>query len=94
MLTANIIGGILIVYLIGVPYQAFVTHVTVAQALVPSLTFFLGDLIKVIIVSLRFKSSRPHTNNTKGLITFGIIGMRKIRQQMYRIVESTSVFGT
>ena len=46
---ANVIGGIGVVYLVGVPVQAAVTHTSVWLAAVSSLVFLPGDGLKVVI---------------------------------------------
>lgn len=45
-------GGILVVYLFGVPVQALVTGVDLLPTAVSSLVFLPGDLIKAIIATL------------------------------------------
>jgi len=48
---ANVIGGIGVVYLVGVPAQAAVTHTSVGVAAVASLVFLPGDSLKVVIAT-------------------------------------------
>ena len=48
---ANVIGGIGVVYLVGVPAQAAVTHTSVWVAAVASLVFLPGDALKVVIAT-------------------------------------------
>ncbi|WP_139492306.1 biotin transporter BioY [Brevibacillus dissolubilis] len=48
----NIVGGMLVMYLIGIPYQAAITGVPVLAVAVKSLIFLPGDLIKGAIASL------------------------------------------
>src|SRR5450631_4689799 len=48
---ANVLGGIGVVYLIGVPVQAAVTGTSVWVAAVASLAFLPGDAIKVVIAT-------------------------------------------
>jgi biotin transport system substrate-specific component len=46
---ANVVGGIGVVYLVGIPVQAAVTHTSVWVAAVASLVFLPGDALKVVI---------------------------------------------
>jgi biotin transport system substrate-specific component len=48
---ANVIGGIGVVYLVGVPAQAAVTHTSVWVAAAASLVFLPGDALKVVIAT-------------------------------------------
>jgi biotin transport system substrate-specific component len=48
---ANVLGGIGVVYLIGVPVQAAVTGTSVWVAAVSSLAFLPGDALKVVIAT-------------------------------------------
>jgi len=48
---ANVLGGIGVVYLVGVPVQAAVTGTSVWVAAVASLAFLPGDAIKVVIAT-------------------------------------------
>ncbi len=51
--TANLIGGILVVYAIGLPWLAFVLKMSFAKAaLVGCLPFLPGDLIKVAVAAI------------------------------------------
>lgn len=52
LILANIIGGMIIVYLFGVPFQAMVMEISIGQAFLLNLVFFPGDFVKVIIGSL------------------------------------------
>lgn len=48
---ANVLGGIGVVYLVGVPVQAAVTGTSVSVAAAASLVFLPGDAIKVVIAT-------------------------------------------
>ena len=48
---ANVLGGIGVVYLVGVPVQAAVTGTSVLVAAAASLVFLPGDAIKVVIAT-------------------------------------------
>ena len=48
---ANVVGGIAVVYLVGIPVQAAVTHTSVWVAAVASLVFLPGDGLKVVIAT-------------------------------------------
>ncbi|HIU64764.1 MAG TPA: biotin transporter BioY [Candidatus Avacidaminococcus intestinavium] len=50
--SANLFGGILIVYLIGVPWLSVTTGISLDKALyIGALPFILGDIIKVFIAT-------------------------------------------
>lgn len=49
---ANFIGGVLGVYLFGIPVQALMMEISLIDALVLSLIYIPGDIIKVIIASV------------------------------------------
>jgi biotin transport system substrate-specific component len=46
------IGGALVVYAIGIPVQALVTHNTLGKTAVASAVFLPGDLVKVVIAAI------------------------------------------
>ena len=48
---ANVLGGIGVVYLVGVPVQAAVTGTSVWVAAVSALAFLPGDALKVVLVT-------------------------------------------
>lgn len=52
MILINIAGGIMVIYLFGMPIQALIMHITVSKAAFLSLPFLPGDCLKVIIASL------------------------------------------
>ncbi|PVE94224.1 biotin transporter BioY [Microbacterium sp. TPD7012] len=49
---ASLIGGVLVVYALGIPVQALVTGVPLVPTAVSSLAFLPGDLIKVAAATL------------------------------------------
>ncbi|MDT0157364.1 biotin transporter BioY [Microbacterium sp. ARD32] len=49
---ATILGGIVVVYLFGIPVQALVTGVPIGPTVVSSLVFLPGDLLKAIAAVL------------------------------------------
>ncbi|GBF10589.1 biotin transporter BioY [Tepidibacillus sp. HK-1] len=58
----HVIGGILIVYAIGIPYLAVVAKLNIYEALISNLAFIPGDLIKAIVaavVAMQMKKSYP-----------------------------------
>jgi biotin transport system substrate-specific component len=70
---ANVIGGIGVVYLVGIPVQAAVTGTSVWVAAVSSLVFLPGDAIKVVIatavasaVHRGYTGITPRNGATKG----------------------------
>ncbi|UOE45452.1 biotin transporter BioY [Agromyces larvae] len=53
LLVANLVGGILVVYLIGVPWLAAALHLPLWQAfLVGALPYLLGDIAKAVVTAL------------------------------------------
>jgi biotin transport system substrate-specific component len=48
---ANVLGGIAVVYMVGIPVQAAVTGTSVLVAAATSLVFLPGDAIKVVIAT-------------------------------------------
>ena len=62
LLLANVIGGVLVVYAIGIPWLAVVANMELGKALAGSSIFIPGDVIKAIIasaVALIVKRSYP-----------------------------------
>jgi biotin transport system substrate-specific component len=51
MILVNIIGGIFIIYLIGVPIQAMIMQISVSEAAFLSLSYLPGDCLKVVVAS-------------------------------------------
>ncbi|WP_413627039.1 biotin transporter BioY [Fructilactobacillus vespulae] len=51
-LIANVIGGSILMNLVGIIVLSYQTNLPVKQALIATLTFLPGDLIKAIIVAL------------------------------------------
>ena len=47
----NMIGGLVVVYLIGAPYLAFISDIPVGTAILSSAVFFPGDIIKALIAT-------------------------------------------
>lgn len=47
----NIFGGIFVVYLIGIPWVAWMAHMSLKFAMLSSITFIPGDLIKAAVAS-------------------------------------------
>ena len=52
LVAANVIGGIAVVYLIGVPVMAWLGHYTLARALTLSTVFLPGDLLKAVLAAV------------------------------------------
>jgi biotin transport system substrate-specific component len=53
MLMANIIGGIVVVYILGVLWLSYITGIGVYRAfIVGALPFIFGDLIKAVVAAL------------------------------------------
>lgn len=53
-----VVGGIVIVYAIGIPWIAVFAKLTLRQAALGSIGFFPGDIVKVILAVLVAKSVR------------------------------------
>jgi biotin transport system substrate-specific component len=52
-LLANVVGGIVVIYVIGVPWLMAVAHLSLGPALVSgALPFLPGDLVKAVLASL------------------------------------------
>jgi biotin transport system substrate-specific component len=51
-LVANIVGGIVVVYAIGIPGVAWRAHISIQAATTASGLFIVGDLIKAVIATL------------------------------------------
>ena len=49
---ASVLGGILVVYLFGIPVQAWVTGVPLDLTILSSLAFLPGDLLKAVIATV------------------------------------------
>ncbi|GEN56374.1 biotin biosynthesis protein BioY [Halolactibacillus alkaliphilus] len=49
---ANTLGGVAVVYLFGIPVQAFMMEISLIEASILSLVYLPGDLVKVIIASM------------------------------------------
>jgi biotin transport system substrate-specific component len=72
-LFANVVGGICVVYALGIPVQALVTQTSVPIAAVGALAFLPGDVIKAVLAAVvtaavhrgypaaPFSSRRPRT---------------------------------
>jgi biotin transport system substrate-specific component len=51
-LLANTVGGVLVVYAIGIPFLALYGDVSLAASFTGSFTFLPGDAVKVVVASL------------------------------------------
>ncbi|HEY4558010.1 MAG TPA: biotin transporter BioY [Enteractinococcus sp.] len=52
VLLGSIVGGILVVYLFGIPVQAWMTDLSIGETIVTSMVFLPGDLLKVASATL------------------------------------------
>lgn len=52
MFVATLIGGVIVMYVVGIPVMAFIANISIGAAIKGSLAFIPGDLIKVIISTL------------------------------------------
>jgi biotin transport system substrate-specific component len=60
VLLINLTVGILLIYLIGIPTQAFMMDIPVLKAVKLSLVFIPGDVLKAIIASILVYRLRKH----------------------------------
>lgn len=67
ILLVNLTVGILLIYLFGIPVQAFIMDIPVAEAIKLSLVYIPGDLIKAILASLVVYRLRKHPALQKNL---------------------------
>lgn len=51
-IVANIIGGIVLVYLVGAIYLSYITKMPIDKAFLATMAFIPGDVLKAIIVSV------------------------------------------
>jgi biotin transport system substrate-specific component len=51
-LVANVVGGILVIYAIGIPLQAWITGLPLTAVVVKSAVFLPGDLIKAVVAAV------------------------------------------
>ena len=62
LLLCNVVGGIVVVYALGIPWLAAIAQLELSQALTGSAVFVPGDVIKAVIASfaaLMVKRSYP-----------------------------------
>ncbi|NSL52430.1 biotin transporter BioY [Calidifontibacillus erzurumensis] len=58
----NIVGGIFVVYLLGVSYYAHVSNLNIGEAAISALVYIPGDLIKALVaavIAMKMKKSYP-----------------------------------
>lgn len=48
----SVLGGIFVIYLFGIPVQAWFTQLTIGETIITSLVFLPGDLVKVVIATI------------------------------------------
>ena len=51
-IVANIIGGIVLVYLVGAIYLSYITKMPIDKAFLATMAFIPGDILKAIVVSI------------------------------------------
>ncbi|MBQ3437738.1 MAG: biotin transporter BioY [Fusobacterium sp.] len=62
----NILGGIILVYFVGIIHLSYITKMSIPAATVLCLAFIPGDMIKVVVVSMicqKLKELSPINNN-------------------------------
>lgn len=60
VLFINMTVGILLIYLIGIPVQALVMHISLLNAIKLSLVFVPGDVLKAVLASILVYRLRKH----------------------------------
>ncbi|MED4223793.1 biotin transporter BioY [Neobacillus cucumis] len=60
VLVINLTVGILLVYLIGIPVQALIMHISVLNAVKVSLVYIPGDVLKAVLASILVYRLRKH----------------------------------
>ena len=51
-IVANIIGGIVLVYLVGAIYLSYITKMPIDKAFLATMAFIPGDMLKAVVVSI------------------------------------------
>lgn len=69
VLMINLTVGILLIYLIGVPAQAFIMDIPVLEAVKLSLIYIPGDVLKAILASILVYRLRKHPFFSRSLAT-------------------------
>ncbi|NMD70424.1 biotin transporter BioY [Bacillus sp. DNRA2] len=67
IMLVNLTVGILLIYLFGIPVQAFIMDIPVAEAIKLSLVYIPGDVIKAVLASLVVYRLRKHPALQKNL---------------------------
>lgn len=52
VVVGSLVGGILVIYLFGIPVQAWLTQLSIGETIITSLAFLPGDLFKVAVATL------------------------------------------
>ncbi len=52
LLLINFVGGIVVIYAIGIPYLSFITEIPVWTVAKGNLAFIPGDLVKIVIAAI------------------------------------------
>jgi biotin transport system substrate-specific component len=60
VLFINLTVGILLIYLIGIPVQALIMHISVLNAVKVSLVYLPGDVLKAVLASILVYRLRKH----------------------------------
>ncbi|MFB5193459.1 biotin transporter BioY [Neobacillus sp. KR4-4] len=69
VLMINLTVGILLIYLIGIPAQAFIMDIPVLEAVKLSLIYIPGDVLKAILASILVYRLRKHPFFSRSLAT-------------------------
>jgi biotin transport system substrate-specific component len=69
VLMINLTVGILLIYLIGIPAQAFMMDIPVLEAVKLSLIYIPGDMLKAILASILVYRLRKHPFFSRSLAT-------------------------
>jgi biotin transport system substrate-specific component len=67
ILISNIVGGILVIYAVGVPYHSFIANLPLKATALPTLAYVPGDLVKAVlaaVVAARVRRLLPLLNRS------------------------------
>ncbi|MCD4838030.1 MULTISPECIES: biotin transporter BioY [Neobacillus] len=69
VLLINLTVGILLIYLIGIPVQALIMHISLLDAVKISLVYIPGDVLKAVLASILVYRLRKHPVFSSSLAT-------------------------
>ncbi|HZG70645.1 MAG TPA: biotin transporter BioY [Chondromyces sp.] len=74
VLLVNVVGGIGVIYLFGIPVQSMLTNIGLAETALSSLVFLPGDITKVVIAAALVPKLR--TSLKSAVASYSAIGTR------------------